>query len=129
RARTAHDDQPGQPADGLRALPRRKEPGRIPPEDQEELIPRMRTCQLLDGVGGVRLAASLDLEVADGKAVVALDGAGGHLEPLPWLRQRRLAVRRCCARDEQHTVELRAIDGDVRGGQMTEVDRVERAAQ
>src|SRR5207253_8879143 len=104
-------------------------PGRIPPEDQEQLIPTMRTCQLLDGVGGVRLAASFDLEVADGKAVIALDGAGGHLESLPRLRQRRLAMRRGGARDEEHTVELRAIHGDVRGGEMTEVDRVERAAE
>ena len=105
------------------------QPRGVPAQDQEQLITRKCLLQLADRVRRKGFPTAPNLDVAHLEPLLVPEGEPGHLQALRRIGLRRPAMGRRGARDEQHAVETRALHRDARRGDVTHVNRVERAAQ
>ncbi len=102
----------------------------IPTQDQEQVVAGMRAAQLLQSVHRVGRPVAPGLHVRDLEAALTRNRKPAHLEPLLGAGDRAFSpMRRAAGRNEQDAVELRAIERGPRGGDVSEMDRVEGAAQ
>ena len=86
--------------------------------------------QRAQGHRGERRPRGAKLEVAGDEAIPRAHGKRDHREAMEGRRPRlRRAVRRLVRGDEQDLVEAQRRTGGFRGGQVPDVDRVERAAE
>src|SRR5690349_11788950 len=110
-------------------MPRGEQFCRIPTEDQEKLVARMQPPQLAQRVHRVRDAVAADLDVRHFETFFIIDRQAAHLDTLLRIRDGRGSVRWHRGRNEQDTIEPRAVSGRARRCQVAEVDGVERPAQ
>ncbi len=130
-AGAVHDHQRRQLAHDVDALPRVELAGRVRAEHQEQLGLGYFEGDLLQRVGGERLAAAVDLDPTGLNALHVADRRLHQREAV--LGRRDLARARLLPRDvgddEQYAIERKGVADVHRGHQVTDVDRVERAAE
>src|SRR5216683_2245105 len=87
RARDHHNRR--QLTDLLGLVPCAKQPGRVPPQDEEQLRPWIERVQIKKSVRRERHPRAPQLEVRNSEARVIGGGQTGHLEPVLRARGRR----------------------------------------
>src|SRR5213593_620041 len=89
----------------------------------------MDAAQLVQRVDCVGEPVPADLEIRDLEPALARERQPAHLQALLAVGDRPPAVRWPAGRNEQHPVELRAVERRARCGEVPEMDGVERATQ
>src|ERR1700694_1079073 len=89
----------------------------------------MSSVQLLHRIRGVGQASSFDLHVETLEPRLILCREAHHREAVGFRCQGRRAMRRSTARDEKHAVEVCTFQRRFGRGDVSEVDRIEGAAE
>src|SRR5712692_4433547 len=127
RARDHHDRR--QPTNLVGLVPCAEQPGRVPPQDEEQLRSGIERVQVGKRVRRERHARAPQLEVRNSEARLVRGGQAGHLEPVLRARGRRGPMGRLAAGHEEDAVEARAFDRRLRGRNVSDVDGIERPTQ
>ena len=124
------DGEPSQGQDRLGLAPRREALGHVASDDEGQIVLRFELMQLPQGIDRVGRAAPIDLQVRDGEALVVRDREPAQLDArLAAGVLARLLVRRHRDRHEHDAVEAELVERLLRHDEVTDVRRIERAAE